>query len=83
MKRSLGRMPERELVSAVLLPLMSALLHMHERGLIHRDIKPENTLFAAGRVLKLADFGLAVDAAVERPVTRLGMYLRTLLVFFF
>lgn len=38
----------------VLVPMMRALLHMHERGFIHRDIKPENTLFAAGKVLKLA-----------------------------
>jgi serine/threonine protein kinase len=37
--------------------MMRALLHMHERGFIHRDIKPENTLFAAGKVLKLAGAG--------------------------
>eukprot|EP00775_Hariotina_reticulata_P007067 gene7067-7280_t len=72
MKRTLGRMPEHQLVTAVLLPMMSALLAMHSAGFIHRDIKPENTLFAAGRVLKLADFGLAVNHLLERPVTRLG-----------
>jgi aurora kinase len=54
MKRTLGRMPEAQLVTSVLLPMMSALLAMHSLGFIHRDIKPENTLFAAGRVLKLA-----------------------------
>lgn len=54
MKRTLGRMPEAQLVTSVLLPMMSALLAMHSAGFIHRDIKPENTLFAAGRVLKLA-----------------------------
>lgn len=54
MKRTMGRMPEAQLVTTVLLPMMSALLAMHSQGFIHRDIKPENTLFAAGRVLKLA-----------------------------
>jgi serine/threonine protein kinase len=54
MKRALGRMPEAQLVTSVLLPMMSALLAMHAAGFIHRDIKPENTLFAANRVLKLA-----------------------------
>jgi hypothetical protein len=54
MKRSLGRMPESQLVTSVLLPMMSALLALHAAGFIHRDIKPENTLFAANRVLKLA-----------------------------
>eukprot|EP00882_Tetradesmus_deserticola_P025483 GHRQ01027997.1.p1 GENE.GHRQ01027997.1~~GHRQ01027997.1.p1 ORF type:complete len:309 (+),score=110.36 GHRQ01027997.1:200-1126(+) len=72
MKRTLGRMPEAQLVTSVLLPMMSALLAMHSLGFIHRDVKPENTLFAAGRVLKLADFGLAVNHLMERPVTRLG-----------
>jgi len=60
MKRTLGRMPELELVTKVLVPMMRALLHMHERGFIHRDIKPENTLFAAGKVLKLAGEGVGV-----------------------
>jgi serine/threonine protein kinase len=32
--------------------------HAHTQGLIHRDIKPEN-LLVAGRVVKVADFGIA------------------------
>lgn len=32
----------------------------------------ENILFSDSKVLKLADFGLAIDKMVERPVTRLG-----------
>jgi hypothetical protein len=60
-------MPESQLVTSVLLPMMSALLALHAAGFIHRDIKPENTLFAANRVLKLAGRAhLCVDCTALR-----------------
>lgn len=37
-----------------------------------RDIKPENILFSRDMVLKLGDFGLAIDIGQEKPVTRAG-----------
>jgi serine/threonine protein kinase len=43
------------------------------RSLARRDIKPENVLFTEHRVLKLADFGLAIDLTEERAVTRAGV----------
>lgn len=41
-------------------------------GVIHRDIKPENILLGRRRDVKLADFGLSINATLERPVTRAG-----------
>jgi serine/threonine protein kinase len=42
------------------------------QGIVHRDIKPENCLLTNDDVLKLADFGLAVDLNAERANTRAG-----------
>ena len=46
----------------------------HPQGFIWRDCKPENILLTSkGRgAVKLADFGLSIDATEERPVTRAG-----------
>ncbi|PNH09883.1 Aurora kinase B [Tetrabaena socialis] len=87
-KRRGGRVPEREVVHQVLHPYLMALAYLHARGIIHRqeareggqgvrqaccpDIKPENTVFTRERVMKVTDFGLAIHADTERPVTRLG-----------
>ena len=42
------------------------------QGIIHRDLKPENILLTKHKQIKLADFGLSIDATQERPVTRAG-----------
>lgn len=47
---------------AIMLPVLDALAHAHELGLVHRDIKPQNVLLAqAGNPTsaRLGDFGLA------------------------
>ena len=46
----------------------------HPQGFIWRDCKPENILLTskARGAVKLADFGLSIDATEERPVTRAG-----------
>lgn len=39
--------------------LISAVGHMHSKGVGHRDLKPENILLSASGDLKVADFGMA------------------------
>lgn len=51
--------------------ILDALMYLHERNVIHRDIKLENVL-SCETGYKLADFGLSINAADERPVTKLG-----------
>lgn len=65
-----GRFSEREAIH-VARCILSAIQHMHERGVIHRDLKPENMLLAVstrrGRRqdvasaldIKIIDFGFA------------------------
>ena len=67
-----GRMKEADVVARIMTPFMKGLAYMHSLGVIHRDIKLENTLFSVDGTLKIADFGLSVDANHEAPVTRLG-----------
>jgi serine/threonine-protein kinase len=57
-----GPRPAREGV-AVVSPILSALAHAHERGIVHRDVTPSNIFLAVdpdGHVTpKLVDFGIA------------------------
>ena len=57
----------------VLCPFLLVLNYLHQHCVVHRDIKPENVLFTRSMVLKLCDFGLAIDLREERAVTRAGV----------
>jgi calcium/calmodulin-dependent protein kinase I len=54
-------------VARILSQLLSALAHLHKRGIVHRDVKPENILISNNTAhshsedipVKLSDFGLA------------------------
>ncbi|KAJ5908444.1 hypothetical protein N7495_001126 [Penicillium taxi] len=50
---------ETEHVRDFMLQLISAVEHMHSKGLYHRDIKPENIFLMQDGSMKLGDFGLA------------------------
>ena len=52
------RLKPQEVVRIVL-AVLAALQHAHERGVTHRDIKPANVILLADGSVKLADFGVA------------------------
>ena len=66
-----GPLEAKEAV-AIISPVLSALGHAHERGIVHRDINPSNILLAVdpdGHVTpKLLDFGIAKLEKGEAPV---------------
>ena len=72
--------PHRLLPEAAVLgvaaALAQALAYAHAHGVVHRDIKPANVLVHwPGRIVKLADFGLARSARSE--TTQTGVLLGT------
>ncbi|OWZ02366.1 CAMK protein kinase [Phytophthora megakarya] len=62
-----GRFNEHEAAVHVARCILSAIQHMHERGVVHRDLKPENMLLAVSTRrrrpgaldVKIIDFGFA------------------------
>ncbi|KAG8466694.1 hypothetical protein KFE25_008073 [Diacronema lutheri] len=59
-----GRVPEPN-ACHYMRGLLQGVAHLHERGVIHRDIKLENVLLSDDGTVKLADFGLAAELAVD------------------
>lgn len=55
-------LPLQKLI-AVSLDIARGMEYVHSQGVIHRDLKPENILFDEDFHLKIADFGIACEAA--------------------
>ncbi|KXJ26352.1 calcium/calmodulin-dependent protein kinase type II delta chain [Exaiptasia diaphana] len=50
--------------------VLQSVQHCHENHVVHRDLKPENLLLSSkerGAIVKLADFGLAIEIADGLP----------------
>ena len=58
--RSGNRLKEEELREVVSCCLLG-LSYLHSRNVMHRDIKPDNLFISESGVIKLGDFGLAVQ----------------------
>jgi serine/threonine-protein kinase len=75
-----GMLSARQVV-AVAIPVLSAMHHVHQRGIVHRDVKPANVFFAVepdGHVIpKLLDFGIAKLPAAGSALTIDGSVLGT------
>lgn len=70
-KFPLNRMPE-PIAAQVVLQVVLGVEYIHGLKILHRDLKPENIVMTEDNVVKLCDFGLAIDIDKEKAVTKLG-----------
>jgi len=50
--------------------LLSALVHVHSRGVIHRNVKPENVFLSEDTRPVLGDFGLSTEISNKKELRR-------------
>jgi len=51
----------------IIKPLCDALDYMHAHHVVHCDVKPDNIMLRQDQVVKLIDFGIALDVRVDAP----------------
>ncbi len=57
-----GKIFKEKQIALYMHKLLSAVNHMHQKGVVHRDLKLENIMFSskdADAELKIVDFGLS------------------------
>ena len=59
-----GSIPWKNTVSIVM-QILRALQHAHDKGIIHRDVKPQNIMITRDGTIKVTDFGIARFARNE------------------
>ena len=69
-----GPIPPR-IASMIILEVVRGLEEIHSQGTVHRDLKPQNIIVGRQGQVKIADFGLALDAhspGLTQPGVMLG-----------
>src|SRR5262249_53997711 len=69
--------PDSRSAAQLLVPVVRAVHHAHQRGILHRDLKPANILLDAQGQPQVTDFGLAKRVESDKGLTQSGALVGT------